>query len=132
MRSDKQHLHLEGRTSRPGKTRQGDCPPTTRDGRMQRCLARTGRGCGAPKTEDLTPLMIREPVLVVGSRCFLEFLWGLYELSLETIIPPGRLHTHVPMETGKAQTAGHRRACCTVVVLKTEEEAVMPAGPWKT
>lgn len=36
-----------------------------------------------------------------------------------------------PMETGKAQTTGHHRACCTVV-LKTKEESVMPAGLWKT
>lgn len=90
-------------------------------------------GCGALKTDDLTLLTTREPSAVVGSRCFLGVLGGLYELSLESIfLAPGRRQTHVPMETGKAHDADHRRACCTVVVLKTKEETVMPAGLWKT
>lgn len=78
------------------------------------------------------------------SRCGIKMLsrgsqgplW-LYESCLETILPlphppPQQAPHSRPVETGKAQTADHRGACCTVVVLKTKEETVMPAGLWKT
>lgn len=74
------------------------------------------------------------------SRCGIKMLsqgsqgplW-LYESCLETILPPPqplpRQAPHSrPVETGKAQTADHRGACCTVVVLKTKEERNCYAG----
>lgn len=96
------------------------------------------KGRGAQKTDDLT---LNDQRAVVGSRCFLKVLRGLYDFMNRAWRPffcppnpfPGRLHTHVPWRQGRPRpltTAGP--AAQLSFLRQRRKETVMPAGLWKT